>query len=360
MLANLKARLSGFPPRYRVATTALLVAVGYYAGANVGIILRFPAAVPSVVWPPNSILTATLLLAPRKRWWIYLLAALPAHLAAELPAFPPGLVLALFATNCSEAVLAALFVRSFSDEPGRLDTLRRVVIYVVGAALVAPYLSSFLDAAAVATLRGEPYWHVFRVRFSSNVLSGLTIAPAILTFVGLCRDSVAAAPLRKRTEAALLAASVVTTAIMLFATDAVGGAARAISARSPGAWLLPFLLWAAVRFGPPGATFSTLATTLIAVWGAMHSLGPFSGVDVGQFVPPLQIFLTVLAIPLLCLAALIEERRKAENTLAERLRFEEFLGGLSAGFVHVSSAEIEGAVAGSLRNVGEFFGSDRV
>src|ERR1700745_646614 len=108
MLATLKARFSGLPPSYRAAATAVVIAVGYYAGANLGFILRYPTSLPSVVWPPNSILGAALPLAPGKRWWIVLLAALPAHLAAELPAFPPVLVLALFATNCSEALLAAL------------------------------------------------------------------------------------------------------------------------------------------------------------------------------------------------------------------------------------------------------------
>src|SRR5262245_33400415 len=86
------------------AAAALLVCVGYYVGANIGFILRFPPATPSIMWPPNAILTVTLLLAPRRRWWLYLLAAFPAHLVAELGmAWPLSLVLALFITNCSEA-----------------------------------------------------------------------------------------------------------------------------------------------------------------------------------------------------------------------------------------------------------------
>src|SRR3989442_8275978 len=70
----------------RVASTAILVGVAYYVGAEAGLVFRFPPATPSVIWPPNSILTATLLMAAPGRWWIYLLAALPAHMAAELPA----------------------------------------------------------------------------------------------------------------------------------------------------------------------------------------------------------------------------------------------------------------------------------
>ena len=66
-----------------------------------------------------------------------------------------SLVLVLFATNCSEALVAAIGVRWFSDAPGRFDTLRRVAVFIVAAGLAAPFLSSFADAAAVATLRGE-------------------------------------------------------------------------------------------------------------------------------------------------------------------------------------------------------------
>jgi len=77
----------------RTAATALAVCLGYYVGANLGFILRFPPSAPSIMWPPNAILTVTLLLTPPRRWWIYLLAAFPAHLAAELGAFPLPLVL---------------------------------------------------------------------------------------------------------------------------------------------------------------------------------------------------------------------------------------------------------------------------
>src|SRR5882724_12007855 len=79
----------------RTAAPALLVCVGYYVGANIGFILRFPPATPSVMWPPNAILTATLLLTPPRWWWIYLLAAFPAHVAAVLGVdWPAPLVLA--------------------------------------------------------------------------------------------------------------------------------------------------------------------------------------------------------------------------------------------------------------------------
>jgi two-component system sensor kinase FixL len=335
--------------------------LSYYVGANIGFILRIPPATPSVLWPPNSVLTATLLLAPRRRWWIYLLAAFPAHLAAELPAgWPTSLVLALFATNCSEALVAAVCVRHFSDAPTRLDTLRRVVVFIAGAALLAPFLSSFADAAAVAWLHGDPYWLVWRTRFSSNVLTELTVAPAILTAVNAFRGTGRPFSLRHRKEAVVLGVLLLTASVAVFAASSSDIAGIAGPPGSPIAWLLPFLLWAAVRFAPLGASLSLLTTTLVAIWAATHSRGPFHELPVAEYVPSLQIFLSVVAIPLMCLAALIEERRRVESALAERLRFEEFLSRLSAAFVHLSSREIGAAIAASLQDLGEFLRLDRV
>ena len=55
-----------------------------------------------------------------------------------------------FRHHCSEALFAAGGVRWLSDAPTRFDTLRRVVVFIIAAVIVAPFLSSFPDAAAVA------------------------------------------------------------------------------------------------------------------------------------------------------------------------------------------------------------------
>jgi hypothetical protein len=60
-------------------------------------------------------------------------SVLPAHLAAEVGVWSISLVLALFATNCSEALIAAAGVRWFSDAPGRFDTPRWVTVFIVAA-----------------------------------------------------------------------------------------------------------------------------------------------------------------------------------------------------------------------------------
>ena len=149
----------------RTACAVLLVCAGYYVGSQIGFILRLPPTTPSVLWPPNAILTAALLLTSPRRWGLYLLAALPAHLLAQCgTSWPMSMVLALFLTNCSEALMGA----RRRPEPERRDRpastrLRRAVAFIVGA-VVARARSSRRSWTRPSSpgLGGEAYWEVWR------------------------------------------------------------------------------------------------------------------------------------------------------------------------------------------------------
>src|SRR5262249_41094804 len=80
---------------------------------------------------------------------------------------------------------------------------------------------------------------------------------------------------------------------------------------------LPFLLWAAIRFGALGASTAISIVGFLAIWSASHGHGPFSRETAEQSALSIEIFLIGLAIPLLFLAALIEERATGENELRE-------------------------------------------
>ena len=343
------------------AATALGVCVAYYVGAHLGFILRFPPATPSVMWPPNAILTATLLLARPRRWWIYLLAAFPAHLVAELEAaWPTPLVLGLFVTNCSEALIAAAGVRWLSDRPTRFDTLRRVGAFIVAAVVLAPFLSSFLDAAVVTSLQGEPYWVVWETRFFSNVVTELTLVPVLVMAVTALAAWLQTSSHARRAEAVLLAVSLLSVGTAVFtgamdATSVVPGAPGA-----PVLFLVPFMLWATVRFGPGGASASLLTTALLGIWAATHGHGPFVALPLAESVFALQIFLTIVGVTLMYLAALIDERRQAQEDVREQLRFEELRSHLSSAFVHLECHTLDAAFETWLRRLGEFLWLDRV
>src|ERR1044072_5695343 len=163
---------------------ALLVAVAYYAGAQIGFALTFQPHPVSTLWPPNSILFAALLLSPVRSWLFLLLAAFPAHLLVQLNAhIPVTMILSWFVSNCSEALIGASILRYLIKSEMRFDNTYHVGMFIV-VALLAPFLSSFIDVALVTLNRlgNNPSWSVFRMRLVSNVLASLTLVPFIVTW----------------------------------------------------------------------------------------------------------------------------------------------------------------------------------
>ena len=294
----------------RTAEIALLVSAAYYLGARLGLVLKFAAITPSVLWPPNAILAAVLLLTPPRRWWIYLLAALPAHLFVEMQArFPTPLILALFITNCSEALVAATFVRGFSAGEAIFSTLRGVVVFIIGAGFVAPFVSSFPDAAAMATFRGEDYWLDWRTRFFANTLAELTLVPVLVMVVRRGR-----AGIRNLTQWGVLEGVWFWTGFLIVGFVVFFGGEIITSDfdvlfRFPFVFVLPFLLWAAVRMGPLGTSLALLAVELLSISAGARGRGSSQFPAAIINVESLQVVLILVAIPLMCLAALIEERR---------------------------------------------------
>jgi len=341
-----------FEPRQQAAVVAA-VALGYYVGVQIGMGLSFPPTTnTSVLWPPNSVLTAALLLLPVRYWWLCVAGALPVHVLLELAAgFPPRTVTALFVTNSLEALLAAGGVRYFGGAPTAFNTFHRVAIFSASAGLAAPLLSSFADAAVLSLLQGQSYWDVWIVRSLSNSLTELSVVPMIVLGVGAL---IARAPLpspRRLAEMSLLAAGLILTALWVF------GGSRDLPGLppTPSVLLLPFYFWAALRFGVGGLSTALFATVFVATYEARLGHRPFEVLAPAEGLMALQMYLVVMAIPLMCAAGLLEERRRGETDLHARLRFESVLGRISGAFVR---QPLDAALKESLRQVGKFCDAD--
>jgi two-component system sensor kinase FixL len=292
----------------------LLVFVGYYLGARIGFALTFQPHPVSVLWPPNSILVAALLLTPARIWWLVLLAAFPAHWAAQLQSHvPPLMILCWFISNSCEALIGASLTRYLVGGQIRFRTLRNVGIFCLCVVFIGPFLSSFLDAAFVVWNHWgkDTYWELIRVRLFSNALAALIVVPLVVTWATTGIQFLRTAPLSRYWEAcALFVGLFLVSYAVLYKFDAGTDSALLFLP-------LPFLLWAAVRFGSLGASTAVSLVSFLAIWSAAHGHGPFSGGTVEQDALSIQIFLIVLAIPLLFLATVVEERGTGETELRE-------------------------------------------
>ena len=302
------------PAQWRLPVIGLCVFAGYYLGAKIGFALTFGPYPVSVLWPPNSILVAALLLTPPRIWWFVLLAAFPAHCATQLQNHvPPLMILCWFISNCSEALVGAGLTRYLVGGPLRFTSLRNAGIFCLCVVFTGPFLSSFLDAAFVRwnAWGGGTYWELIRIRFFSNALAALIVVPLIVTWA-----TNGIRMLRRAGRACLLEACVLL--LGLLSVSFVVSYKFAPQADSAFLFLtLPFLLWAAVRFGSLGTSTALSIVGFLAIWSASLGHGPFSGGTAEQNTLSIQIFLIVLSIPMLFLAAVIEERATGETERRE-------------------------------------------
>jgi two-component system sensor kinase FixL len=294
---------------------ALLLALCYYLGVHAGFALtpeRLPVA---LLWPPNALLLAALLLFRRRAWPVLIAAVLPAHFLAEMSAaVPPAMVLGWFVSNVAEALIGALAIRCYLHRPPRLDCFRDLAAFLVGAGLFGVFLSSFLDAALVTMIgwRDSDYWTVWRTRLLSNLLATLTLVPLIVNWLQTkTRASRPWALLRKFEAGVLLAGLGTTCAIVFLRTSPPSDELMLLYLP------LPFLVWAAMRFNASGVSLCVAIVAAFAISGVLQGRGPFTLGDPLADAMALQVFLIITAATLLLLSVALSELRNARRVAVD-------------------------------------------
>ena len=257
------------PRAIRLALKVLLVGFVCYLSTEVGFAHKVPPHYISALWPTGAILFSVLVVAPVRHWWAYIVAAYFTSVLNDVRAGFPVSALLFIVAGIMEILIAAVGVRRFADGLRAFESLRSLVAYLVIAAVLAPLLSAFVGAFAGGT---ENYWFYWRVWFLSESLAYLMLAPAILTGIGAARAA-RGKPARARVfEAFLIGGGLLAIGFRAFAWPDPAEASVPALVYLP----LPFLLWAAVRFGPAGVNASLLIVALLSISATVQGLGPFA------------------------------------------------------------------------------------
>lgn len=189
--AHLLVDESNAPPfltkRSSVARTALLgivVVVVSYLAARLGGTMVISSMGLSVLWPPSALLVAAMLLVPRRYWLVLVPAGLAGAAIENLQlGFTLGATGLFILTNTIEFLIIGLGLGYSFDGVPRLNSLKALGKYCFFAVFLAPFVSAFIGASAAS----GSYAVNWRVWFFSDMLSFLTITPAILSWAGARR-----------------------------------------------------------------------------------------------------------------------------------------------------------------------------
>ncbi len=286
----------------------LATGLGYFLGAKVGLWASAMAEI-AIVWPPNGVLLAALLLAPRRHWPWHLLAIIPAEIAADLPTFPLSQALNFAFVNMLEVSLAAILLRRIAD-PFHLDHIRNVAWFGLIAMVLASASAALLGTALSGVISHDGFsWALWRTWWLGDGLGLLLITPLLLNWPRVAER----APLSRIVEAGLLLLATLALGVWGFSTPPH----QASLTHLIPALLLPLPIWAAMRFGLPGASLVGLVISLLAIHYTQRGIGPFVAATPVASVQGLQEFIAILVISSLTLAALLKELRDRQQALAK-------------------------------------------
>jgi len=282
---------------------SLLIAVVYFAAAELGLSLASVHENVTPVWPPTGIAIASLLIFGLRVWPGVFLGALAANLLTSIPlASTFGIAIG----NTLEAIVAWSLLKRSKGWRKSFDSVGDVLTFVVYAAVLAPLVSATIGGLSVCF--GDPsqwtrFWSLWLTWWMGDGFGALIVSPLLLSW------SMSRSVDREDTaEIAGLFVLLLIVVLIIFAGWFPGPVKT-----YPLAYLcLPCLLWAALRFDQRIVTAAILLMAGVAVWGAKHGYGPFVQPSRNVTLLLLTSFVGLSSLMTLLVAAVTTERQKAE------------------------------------------------
>ncbi|HYI02387.1 MASE1 domain-containing protein [Hyalangium sp.] len=290
---------------------ALVLGGMFFALGQIANVFVFPPAPNAVLWLPGGLSLAFLLKSPPREWPVLLAAISLGEFASVLShgaGTPWGTALLWSLGNCLRALSGAWLMRRFVGTSIRLSRSWEVAGLFLFGGLVSPVASALLGMLGLLFWIG-PFSFVayFGSWWLSDGLGTLLVAPLLLTWPpSLLRRQ----RLRFLGE---LGATLAVTALgvhFIFGHPAPTGVWASLAYVS-----FVFVLWGALRLGPVGAASSSAVVAFFALWHTTLGRGPFGNLaaPLPQKVLTLQVFLALLGLMALTLAAVVSERRRTEQ-----------------------------------------------
>jgi PAS domain S-box-containing protein len=284
-----------------------LVSAAYFAAAKLSLLLAVPPGYATAIWPSSGMALALLLILGKRCWPGVWIGSALANFTVE----GALLVSATIASGAAlEAVAAATLVSRHVGVPYRFERVEQVVKFVAFAGVSAA-IGATLGALAIAGAHGPPTWELFWnwwTWWQGSATGMIVIAPLILSWS--VPSSVRWTP-RKLLEGAAYGVLLLLACYVIFSHTG--------ELRSTAFIIVPFIVWAAFRFGQRETNTAVAAVALIALGYTIgNQTGPFSAPPVHESLLLILTFTSTLMFTGLVLRTVLQQLERAMAELRQK------------------------------------------
>jgi diguanylate cyclase (GGDEF)-like protein/PAS domain S-box-containing protein len=300
-----KPRFSPKPPV--IAASALV----YFVAGKLGLMLALVNPSATAVWPPTGIALAAFLVLGYRVWPAILLGAFFVNVTT---AGSIATSIGIAVGNTLEGFVGAYLVNRFANGRRAFDRPADIFKFALLAALVSTTVSPTIGITSLA-LGGFADWADFKsiwiTWWLGDAVGDLVVAPVFLLWSLKPRQT------RTWNRGKLLEASLLVLCLLLVGTAVFAVPLPFASKNYPLEFVcIPILLWAAFRFRPREAATAIVLLSAIAIWGTLRGYGPFRRETDNESLVLLQVFMGVVAVMTVALAAVVAERKRVEQSLS--------------------------------------------
>ncbi|HWI39743.1 MAG TPA: EAL domain-containing protein, partial [Burkholderiales bacterium] len=285
-----------------------LVAAAYFIAARLSLALAIPPGYATAVWPPSGIALAAALALGWRIWPGIWIGAALANVMVESSALSAGLIAS---GNTLEALVGAELLRHQVGDPGRFERAEDVVRFILGCALAA-VVAATVAALALNGHDMEPaqWLRTWWTWWQGDSAGMIIVAPLILSWLA---GSEAPWPAQKKREAVAFAALLAIAVAAISADNASSFAPFSLTFVA-----LPFILWAAFRFGQREVTSAIAVVCAVAVWYVLERRELFATVPLNELLLMLLTFISMVVTTGLVLVTALSRRTRTTEALRER------------------------------------------
>ena len=305
----------------RDLTVLAALAVVYFVSGKLGLKLAFVHASATAVWPCTGITLAAFLTLGYRVWPAILAGAFLVNLTTAGSA---ATSIAIAVGNTLEGVVGCYLVSHFAGGRHAFERAQDIFKFGLLAGMLSTTIAATLGVTSLA-LGGFADWAMYGSIWCTWWLGDAVGAIVVTPFLLLWRQNPRLKWTRKQAiELALLFLGLFFTGSVIF-----GGRFHSALTNYPLEYLcIPFLIWAAFRYGRRKAATAICVLSAIATWGTLHGFGPFSRESQNTSLLLLQAFMGITALTTLALAAEVTEHQRADEHV-RRLAVTDPLTGLA-------------------------------